>query len=49
MKVKGVLLILALFAICVNLYAEERPKVIVGITISQFYPEWIKGYEYELL
>ena len=48
MKVKGVLLILALFAICVNLYAEERPKVIVGITISQFYPEWIKGYEYEL-
>lgn len=29
-------------------YATERPKLIVGITISQFYPEWIKNYEYEL-
>lgn len=28
--------------------AENRPKLIVGITISQFYPEWFTIYESEL-
>lgn len=30
------------------IYASEKPKLIVGITISQFYPEWIKNYSAEL-
>ncbi len=33
---------------CNAIYANERPKIVVGITLSQFYPEWIKSYEYEL-
>ena len=33
---------------CAGIIAAERPKLIVGITVSQFYPEWIKTYEYEL-
>lgn len=31
-----------------EIIAAERPKLIVGITISQFYPEWIKSYKYDL-
>ena len=41
-------LILFMLLFCSNVIAGERQKLIVGITVSQFYPEWIKSYEYEM-
>ena len=42
------MLISFMLIFCAKSIAGERPKLIVGITVSQFYPEWINSYEYEL-
>lgn len=43
---KGILGLLLL--INISLYAENKTRLVVGITISNFYPEWLAIYENDL-
>lgn len=44
--------VLVLFAslmfVCGNVRAGDKPRMVVGITLANFYPEWVRMYDYEL-
>ncbi|MDR0983282.1 MAG: alkaline phosphatase family protein [Culturomica sp.] len=47
---RGVSFLFLIILIFVNsiLHSEEKPKLVVGVTISFFYPEWLQMYEHLL-
>jgi len=42
--VKKLLLLTSVLAWISGVSAEEKPKLIVGVVISHFYPEWMDMY-----
>ena len=46
--VKKLLLLTSVLAWISGVSAEEKPKLIVGVVISHFYPEWMDMYGNEL-
>ena len=46
--VKKLLLLASVLAWVSGVFAEEKPKLIVGVVISHFYPEWMDMYANEL-
>ena len=45
---KKLLLLASVLAWVSGVFAEEKPKLIVGVVISHFYPEWMDMYANEL-
>ena len=45
---KKLLLLTSVLAWISGVSAEEKPKLIVGVVISHFYPEWMDMYGNEL-
>ena len=45
---KKLLLLTSVLAWISGAFAEEKPKLIVGVVISHFYPEWMDMYGNEL-
>ena len=45
---KGILGFLLILQGMVSMAAENKTKLIVGITVSNFYPEWVTIYKNDL-
>ena len=46
--VKKLLLLASVLTWASGIFAEEKPKLVVGVVISHFYPEWMDMYGNEL-
>lgn len=46
--VRRIGLFLAGLVFSLGTYAQHKPKVVVGIVVSHFYPEWLEWYEQDL-
>ena len=44
MIVKKLIIIACMLAWVSGVFAEGKPKLVVGVVISHFYPEWLEMY-----
>lgn len=45
---KKIILFVLMFSSFVSFAAENKTKLVVGVVISHFYPEWLEWYRQDL-